>query len=420
MKTIRLAIISDLHYRKHEGGDGSNPCRPATATNGVMADPMSGLLRLLEEDSYSLKREDGTVADYLLCPGDISDKAAPDAFDEGWNKLKELQLALAAKHLISATGNHEVYSRPDDQFDIPGNVEKSVDPLSTLQKHLDYPSTMLTGNDRRWVYWGRGYEFIEAPDAQFLLINSSHFHPTTRALEFERGRVGDVGLKSLREEIAISVKRDEQRLRVVLLHHHPIPHQDLDVDLGKIPMDNGAKLMEVLSESRVAWLVVHGHKHHPRLVRGQGSGGTVVFAAGSFGALLTGTLATKTRPQFYLVDAAVVDQRSQPEAIGTVRAFSWTGSDWEPAVRRAHGLPDGCGYQIPQVSLSTVSCSVKAALNDVPFLRWDEVIQKVPELTHLLPEEIMYLKDALQVAGVNATWPIEKWFPTEVAKNERS
>jgi predicted MPP superfamily phosphohydrolase len=416
MKKIRLAVISDLHYRKHEN---NLACRPATSIQGVHADPMASLSKFLSERCLKSSGVNGEIADYLLCPGDITNGASQEAFDEGWEKLKKLKDDLGATHLITSTGNHEVDSRADSEHDKAGNAEISIDPVQSLQRHPDYPSTALEEGDRRWVYWGRGYEFIEEKGVLFLLINSSHYHGTTRQNEFERGRIGDVALKCLRDEMKIRIDRSNAQVYVALLHHHPIPHQDLDIDLGKIEMDNGAKLMELFAESKVAWLVIHGHKHHPRLVRGQSSTGSVVFAAGSFGAQLNGTLAAKTRPQFYLIDAHVVDQQSQPEARGTVRAFSWNGSSWEASTKYSQGLPDQCGYRVPQLDLSALSNDIKTVLadNSMPFMQWPEVIEQVPNLAYLLPEEAIRLRDSLRVAKVNAVWPEEMWFPTDLAQD---
>jgi hypothetical protein len=414
MRKITLGIISDLHYRKHDSVPG---CRPATAIQGTHADPMAGLLRFLKDFRES-EGVVGPIADFLLCPGDITDRGSQESFDEGWGKLKELQSTLGAHHLISATGNHEVDSRVSDEHDQVGNAEIYIDPLQSMQRHLDYPSTALLEQERRWIYWGRGYEFIEQEGVLFLLINSSHYHNTTRSNEFERGRIGDVTLQCLREEMKIRVDRTSALVYVALLHHHPIPHQDLDVDLGKIEMDNGAKLMQIFAESDVAWLVVHGHKHHPRLVRGQSSTGAIVFAAGSFGAQLNGTLAALTQPQFYLVDAFIVDQQSQPEAKGAIRAFSWNGSAWGPSVQRNQGLPDRCGYKIPQLDISLLAREIRSKLDieSVSFMEWSEVVEIIPNLGHLLPEETKRLNSSLQVARVNTVWPQENWFPSDVAK----
>lgn len=168
MATIRLAVASDLHYKLSTGS--AEPARPATAVTGIAGDPMHALLEMIKRENRGGTR---LTADYLLCPGDIADRASPPGFDRGWYQLKELRAALGAAHLLAATGNHEVDSRPDKLADIPGNSEHAIDPLATIQKHTDYPCSCMT-EEQRWIYWGRGYYLVEEPNAIFLVVNSSH------------------------------------------------------------------------------------------------------------------------------------------------------------------------------------------------------------------------------------------------------
>lgn len=411
---IRLAVISDLHYKRHQA---TEVCRPATSGAGSHADPMKGLIEFLEKEKSGLSDDKGVYADYLLCPGDITDRASADAFDEGWLKLKELQKKLGASHLVSSTGNHEVDSRAGEQHNIPGNAELELDPLAITQRHPDYPSTALTDGDRRWIYWGRGYEFIEEENVVFLIVNSSHFHSTTRDLEFERGRIGDVALSCLRSDLKHYTERAGNRLLVLLLHHHPISHQDLNVELGKIEMDNGAKLMEMLSQEGKAWLIVHGHKHHPRLITSQGPNKSVVFAAGSFGAVLDGALATQTRLQFYIIECELLEQNVQPEIVGHIRAFSWSGLNWNFSERIPEGLPDRCGFVLPQMNLRTVAQEVKDALrsSQSPYLTWSDLVTKVPKLKNFLPAECGNFRKALSNEGIKTSWTDDKYFPEDAA-----
>lgn len=414
MRTIRLAVISDLHFRRHSNEE---TCRPAAATQGKSTDPVEGLLTLIQNGSAHIGFDDDRIADYLLCPGDIGDMADAAAFNQGWERLKALQKALGAKHLIASTGNHEVSSRASPVDDLAGNVEAEVDPLAAMQSQNDYPSDLLDPDVGRWVYWGRGYEIIETGEMLLVLVNSSHFHPTTRANEFERGRIGEVSLSQLRKELLGRVKSNEDRVFIMLLHHHPIAHESLDVKLGKIPMSNGPNLMEVLAQTGVAWLVIHGHKHFPRLIYSsdEGAGRSVVFAAGSGGAQLTGDVAEKTRLQFYLVEASILDQRVMPKAEGRFRAYSWIDRAWQPSVRRKEGLPDRCGYRIPEMDFQALGVQIKEALltSGEKYMKWVELATVVPLLAHILPKDAPTLKKVLASMEVKSTWEDGDYFPKE-------
>lgn len=414
MRTVRLAVISDLHFRRHSKDES---CRPAAATQGKATDPIEGLLSLIQGGGNQIGFDADRMADYLLCPGDIGDMADAAAFNQGWERLKELQKALGARHLIASTGNHEVSSRASPVDDVAGNVEAEVDPLAAMQSKDDYPSDLLDPDVGRWVYWGRGYEIIETDEMLLVLVNSSHFHPTTRANEFERGRIGEVSLSMLRKELAAKVKANENRVFIMLLHHHPIAHENLDVKLGKIPMSNGPGLMEVLAQTEVAWLVIHGHKHFPRLIYSsdEGAGRSVVFAAGSAGAQLTGDIADKTRLQFYLVEASILDQRVMPRAEGRLRAYSWSGRAWQPSVRMKEGLPDRCGYKVPEVDFGVLGIQIKDALltSGEKYMMWVELALAVPLLAHILPKDLPTLRKVLDSMEVKSTWEVGDYFPKE-------
>lgn len=349
MTSIRLAIASDLHYAEPSG---PNPSRPATTKAGTAGDPMHALLELVKKDAGCEDRQ--FAADYLICPGDVTNQASAAGFQAGWSQLKSLKDALGAQHLLATTGNHEVHSRASDKDNQVGLSTQSLDPLAVIQQHSDYPCTCLT-DDQRWVYWGRGYQIVENPSVLFLIINTSHFHPTTRANEFERGRISDIALQALRKDLDVRVSADKARAFVAVMHHHPIPHQAGTAPEENIEMQNGSQLIQLLENTNVAWLVIHGHKHQGRIISAQGGNNPpMVFAAASFGAMLDGVLATQTHQQFYILDLTICDQSIEPTAKGHLRAWHWTGTSWEPARKYTHGLPDGCGYQIPPCNIQSV------------------------------------------------------------------
>jgi predicted MPP superfamily phosphohydrolase len=404
---IKLAIASDLHYGEHVSGQ----CMPQTAQNSH-DDPMASLLKHIEHVRGTAEE---LSADFLLCPGDIADKANSKGMRTGWEKLKELQAALGATSLLAATGNHEVNSRPNAKFDVAGQADEAVDPMATLQALTDYPSPLLTG-DSRWIYWGRGYEFIEQGDVMFLLINSSHFHGTTRPVEFERGKISDVALDLLRQELKQRVDPARHKVYVALLHHHPVPHVPVDIPQERIEMYNGPQLMEVLEETQVCWLVVHGHKHHGRLTVSQGAG-AVVFAAGSFGAKLTGTLPLNTKLQFYILELEKCDQSIIPTAQGRVRALSWSGTSWATTTERVDGIANDCGFRLPHGDLRSLVQQLKSELDAgaQSYITWTEAVARLPGLGNIWPTETQSLRKAMAHLSINSTWPDSQWLPTNVS-----
>lgn len=410
-ETLRIAVLSDLHYRCHELGQ---PCRPASSVDGAQLDPVAAFLDYVKRNDLK--------ADYLICPGDITDRAAAKPLEEGWRKLQEIKEALAARHLIASTGNHEVESRvPPNTHDKAGNAEEDFDPLKCLQALDDYPSSCWSGIDRKWVYWGRGYEFIEDGDVLFLLINSSHFHPTTQINEFERGKLSDICIQLLRIEIGQRIESTKATVFVTVLHHPPISHESLELDLGRTTMFNGARLIELLDCSGQAWLVIHGHKHHGRIVLAQGSGcQPVVFAAGSAGAAMEGRQGLELRLQSYIVEVEVHPKDSLPQLRGTVQSFSWIENDWRPAAIRKHGIPDGSGFASPLVQVQTLlPAIVSYAERTSAFVKWHELLNAVPQLRNLLPDQMGHLRTAIERKGGVFTWKEGHAFPDDLRLEEK-
>jgi hypothetical protein len=378
---------------------------------------MHALLALVNQEAAA-----GTArqfeADYLICPGDVTNQASAAGFEAGWEQLKALKTALGAQHLLATTGNHEVHSRATEKDDLIGLSTQSLDPLAVIQRHPDYPCTCLSDADR-WVYWGRGYQIVEQPNILFLIINSSHFHPTTRANEFERGRISEIALQSLRADLAKRVAADKARVFVAVMHHHPIPHQAGTTPEENIEMHNGSQLIQLLEQTNVAWLVIHGHKHAGRLIIAQGDNNPpMVFAAASFGAMLDGVLATQTHLQFYILHLEVCDQSVEPTARGQLRAWHWTGTSWETARKYGHGLPDRCGYQRPPFKPQPVLDSLAGTLaaESRPFLKWEEAVEKHRELGYLLPGQVRFMRDMMATKEIKNVWEADAWFPQEVAK----
>jgi predicted phosphodiesterase len=403
---IRIAVITDLHYTLDESTKPPS-FRPQMA-NGQAIDPIDKLGEFLIENNITAK--------WLLCPGDITNHASHEAFVKGWENLRALRDKLSATELIAVTGNHEVQSRAPESMQTVGLVEETVDPVGLLQSIIDYPAAFPSAPDKRWIYWGRGYEIIEEGDAVVVLINSCHFHITMLPNEYERGKISEVVLNSFRERVAALAST--KKFRIVLMHHHPISHPDVDGS-GQIDMYNGSKLMEILNESYYEWLIIHGHKHDPRLIRAQGAASpAVVFSAGSFGAALSGALATKTKNQFYILNLESTSNASGTlEMRGKVEAYYWSATEWRAAVEYEHGLPNGCGFA-SNVNIDSIAADIRDHLATLSqsFAKWDEICTAIPTLNYLMPFEIKKLRHVLATRlGVNLGGDSRLAFPTELS-----
>lgn len=401
--TLRVAVLSDLHYTQVEKGS----CLPQAAA--------AGGLDLMDELIKKFERQQHPSADLLVCPGDITDRANPQAFAAGWSQIKRLGNALGVKRIVAATGNHEVQSRSDNPPVAAGNAEYSIDPLEFLVNESGYP-TVFPRPHQKWVYWGRGYEILHTDDSVIVLVNSCHYHVTLQNNEFERGRISDAALEELKHDLGQLAA--DRPFRIVVLHHPPLLHEEPGLELGRTPMHNGPALLKVLQDTGLDWIVIHGHKHYHRLVRADGDVyQPFVFGAASFGAMLRGDMASRTRNQFYIV---TLETENDPLDVvrlsGSIQALHWSNSTWEETNSASLGLPNGCGFTWDSIEPASLAAQIRVLLqsSDGQYLEWSEVVSSLPKLRFLMPGQMNALKEQMRRAKI-IFFDDDRLFPRQIS-----
>lgn len=403
--SLRIAIATDLHYL--QGDDGG--IYPQVCVSSSKIDPMAELIGKLSSVDCPIR----PIADILLCPGDITTRACVESFKKGWGDLKQLQSVLGAHELIAATGNHEIVSRGDNTHSFPGNSESAIKPFEHLIIAEDYPAR-FKARDQKWIYWGRGFEVVTGDDWVVVTLNSCHYHNSLLPNEYERGRIGDAALAELDQKLKDFSSR--YKYKIVMLHHPPTLHEELDVELGRIAMYNGELLIKTLENTCEDWLVLHGHKHLSRLV--QAAGGEyapIILGAASFGAMVTGDLAGKTRNQFYILE--LISSECGERTKGVFEALSWDGNEWSLTSKVTHGLPHGCGFDLEnQFKSRKVAQLIKRFIEDgkQPFVTWSELKSGIAELSYLMPKDISNLCEMLDNLDVRRTPVDGSWFPEQL------
>src|SRR5437868_5484690 len=211
MEELTLAILSDLHaYDTLDPTAQPPPClcttKPETDVN---QHPMSGLTKLITDDPK-------IRADVLVCCGDLCDKARPGGILYTWDKLHKLQQALGAAQLITTPGNHDVDSRFGyTEFDARGFLQTLVPPFP-------FPEDSL--NDR---FWSRHYIILTEQSYRIIVLNTSAYHGAKEG-EFEHGRVALRTLTAIRSELEKLESESPKLLNIVVCHHHPHDHGDIE------------------------------------------------------------------------------------------------------------------------------------------------------------------------------------------------
>lgn len=404
---LRIAIATDLHYAPDRDGKVA----PQVCSLGSKIDPMDVLIDYLESPDPTISPN----ADILLCPGDITTGACTKSFKHGWNDLKRLKDKLNAKHLIAATGNHEIVSRANQEHAISGNAEVAIEPFEHLIGTEDYPACFDPPH-KKWIYWGRGYEVVHGENWVVVTINSCHYHNSLLPNEYERGRIGNAALAELRANLK---EISEQYLyRIVVLHHPPSSHEEFDVPLGRTPMYNGDLLLKAIEDTGSDWLVVHGHKHLFRLTKSTGAEySPMILGAASFGALLTAEIANQTKNQFYIIELSTTNIDGEERLKGRLESLYWDSTNWNICSDIPHGLPHGCGFDCSNLARTTklaTEIKEKIGLSQSQTMTWSELQRVIEPLNFLIPKEIENLQKKLEKLGVQRMPKSGVWFPQDL------
>lgn len=369
-KYVTFAVLSDLHAAPKSSDPKGTEVKLYSDgdTFGEHDNPLSSL--------YELIKRDKLTADFVVCPGDMTNRADGGALRFVWARLHELKDKLGAHEVIATVGNHDVDSRIHAEGVIPRES------LMRLVPRFPNPDDSLSDH-----FWAHGYFLTAIAGVRFLVLNSSWLHEHRD--ELERGAITGYTLEKLRRDLDA---HPPSQFNVAVCHHHPHVHSDLE--LGGDIMLNGRQLLDMLS-GNAAWLVIHGHKHHPKIELAQGDfQQPIVLACGSFSGRLEGANATVSRNYFHMVH---VEQFGEfAELRGVVTSWNWvSGLGWQGYGNSNASFPSrlGFGYEGNPHRLAQ---EVAQSMGSSPLRKWGDMVELHPDLAHLMPRKLSALCDALK------------------------
>lgn len=376
--TLKIAVASDLHAFT-TGSSSGDPSHLSTGLPEAPVNdhPIASLLKLISTEQLT--------ADYLLCPGDLGNKSDPAGIAYAWTQIHRLGDALKAEHTLATTGNHDLDSRyKTNKFDPKGFLQGLTPPYPFKREELQ---------DK---YWSRNFAILDdgEHDCRILILNSCAYHGAGPD-EIDHGRISELTLGTLRNELE---NGQERSVNICLTHHHPQRQEEIDGDDYEV-MAGGQSLLAALGSGDFGrWLVIHGHKHFPKIGYAQGcSSAPVVLSAGSLTATLYKELQTKARNQFYLIEIALGDIDTYG-LVGQILAWDWAvGSGWAPSAGPASGLPkrSGFGYRA-DAKLLAKRVSEKLSEN---AQNWVDLSNQHKELNYLVWGDYITLKNELSKMG---------------------
>ncbi|CAG9170816.1 3',5'-cyclic adenosine monophosphate phosphodiesterase CpdA [Cupriavidus pinatubonensis] len=370
MPSIKLAVLSDLHAAPRGSDPRGTEVRLYSDGDafGTHDNPMSSL--------HDLIKRRGLSADFVVCPGDMTNRADGGALRYVWKELHALKEALGAKEVIATVGNHDVDSRGKTLGNFPREALMRLVPRFPIDDHK------LADH-----YWAHGYYVTCIGSTRFLVLNSCWLHESRD--ELEMGAVTEYSLEKLKRDL---VELGPADINVAVCHHHPHVHSELG--LGNDIMLNGQALLDVLANSGM-WLVIHGHKHHPKIEVAQGDfQAPVVLACGSFSGRIEGPNATVSRNYFHLVEAQLFGDDN--ELCGAIESWQWvSGLGWEAYGNANSSFPSRAGFGY-NGSVKTLARLVATSLGTHQLMQWSEMLKLQPNLAYLTPKRFNAVLQALR------------------------
>lgn len=378
-KIIRLAIISDPHAFYGASGDKS-PSWIAMKDDqsNPKGNPFAGVKELISDNKLT--------ADILVCGGDLGDKAVPEALQYAWDQINQISDLLGAE-VLAAAGNHDVDSR------FSHNDHDAKGQLLSLQ-----PSFPTIRQENWMEYWAKNYTVLSTFGIRFTLVNSSAFHGYQNEdspPEYLNGRIAERTLDSLKSELE---GMGQHPVNILLCHHHPAKNDVVGLT-DYSHMKNGDRLLNLLDDVDVGpWLVLHGHKHIPRIFYAPGGNSSpTIFSAGSFAAKQYPEIQEIARCEFYLMDLIVPDVMGYGSVRGKISVWQWSyGNGW---IRGRNG--NGMGHQAAfgsRLDVDELARDIAGELkanNLGQRISWTEVIQIRPKIEYLTPQDSKRFVDRL-------------------------
>ncbi|MBK8459152.1 MAG: metallophosphoesterase [Micropruina sp.] len=198
-------------------------------------------------DLSELIRAQAIKTDLLVFPGDLADKARPEALRWAWACVRRIAGDLGGAQIIVTTGNHDLDSR---------SVYNDHDAKGVLLELTDYPYAEPSLNNE---YWARSAVLHQSEAYNILVLNSAAYHGYSDESKHGQYRKHSSVYKEL------LLEAETNKLNIFVCHHHLYRYGNIDPrDYSE--MVDGSVLLGVLGSGEFGkWLVIHGHRHWPNL-----------------------------------------------------------------------------------------------------------------------------------------------------------
>lgn len=372
---MKFAVISDLHI-------GSQARAEDFCTKHEIKEKEKKYIEKDYLNQFKKLVEDKNIrAEYLLVSGDISSVADMRQFGLGSELVCQIAqfLSVSEDKIFFVPGNHDVdWGVLSAGGDPKLRESQRYDPLSQKGTIFYKRNTIANGNLLCEPYFGSW----ENDDVCVVAYNSSwNDRPDS---DIHCGEISRDHVALISDHIEI-LENTNDKLKVFLVHHHPLPYSNPISEHDFSAMQNSDLLLNVLSKYKFD-LLVHGHKHNPKFTVHRFNDGAplVILGAGSFSVALGTEWTEHVHNQFHLIDV----HGRQANNFIRGRVFSWAytcSQGWKKSNLKTgieHERSFGAYYFADEIK-SKVAAKVKQEINNKGWVKWRELLTVDDEYQYL-------------------------------------
>lgn len=254
----KIAVMSDIHFGYFSRSESFSVPGESRQDNTISECSLEkGLIALLKQQQ----------PDYLFIAGDLTSVASPQEFLFCEKKILQLadEIALDHSHILCCMGNHDIDRRIVELWKSDTKISEECEQLrKDRYQHIASMVSSICLDEIKEYGDSKGeYPFTgvyEAKDFVLFALNTSWLCGPNQ--DYPHGKLSEKQFTWFKDTIKKYVNDD--RKRIVLMHHHPFnyPYPTVGEDISSIA--EGADFVEAAEINKVD-LVVHGHRHHPKV-----------------------------------------------------------------------------------------------------------------------------------------------------------
>lgn len=378
---IKIAVISDLHIGAQARSEDFCTKHEVKARKKPYSekDYLGQFKKLVDTKELT--------AEYLFVSGDISSVADKREFELGSKVVCEIAELLTVKqeNIFFVPGNHDVdWGVLKAGGDPDLRDSQRYDPLklgSTIFDDLNKRASGDLLSDPYFCSWNNEDICVVAYNSAWNDRPESVVH----CGEISREHIDQIG------EHIEKLEGIDGKLKVFLVHHHPLPYSNPISEHDFSAMQNSDILLDVLSRNKFD-LLVHGHKHNPkfRIQMFEEGAPLIILGAGSFSVALGTEWTEHVHNQFHLID---VHGRQKNNFIkGRVVSWAYTCvQGWnESSVKTGieHERSFGSYLVADDIKAKVVS-TIKREIKKKGWIKWSELWEVDSEYRYLSVQLVM-------------------------------